>query len=206
MRVSTIAAVSALALTTVAAVFAGAAASAQSAPQQPTKILGHMNTQTGEFHPVSHLRPDTTATPPTTGKYVFTFDITVESTFPKGAQLVCAVDLIEEASITTTTAPYVVAIDYEEEASSTIAAPAAGGKATCVVDIPYSWQIPATPTGGKFTNNPGADYTISVYDAPSSSISGSILQSVRTESSGIPISATLPKDGAITTATINATI
>jgi hypothetical protein len=178
---------------------------AQSASAPHHKVLGLQDSVTGKFEPLAHPAASTAVTP-TTGKFEFTFDVTVESTFPAGAMIACRATVEESAVIVTTTAPFETAVEYSESATGTVAAGKTGSVVTCKATIPYSWIIPATPKGGTFTNNLNASYDISVFNAPSSTISESTAEGLRTTASTITLSSTLPKDGAITAATIDATI
>ena len=71
------------------------------------------------------------ATTTATGKLVFTFTVTIDSTVPKNGVLVCT------ASATVET--------YTQKAIGIVNAPVAG-KNTCVVNMPYSWMLATQST------------------------------------------------------------
>jgi hypothetical protein len=182
---------------------AGSALSAAQSVQfgsQHAKIFGYQDPQTGAFHPLAHAVPQTT-TAPTIGTYAVTFSITIDSTFPKGATLLCDVSIIE-SSITETTVPTVT--DYEETASASLAV--SGKTATCTVALPYSWVIPASTTKAPVVSTVTGSYSVFVFSSSSTTITSATLEGLRSVSSTLPIPATGPKDGATTTATVDATL
>ncbi|MGA2809275.1 MAG: hypothetical protein ABSE87_14185 [Terracidiphilus sp.] len=192
-----------LASITLGIALAGSASAAAQSPQtgtQHTRIFGYQDPQTGAFHPLAHTVPLVT-TAPTTGKYEVTFDITIDSTFPKGATLLCNVDLIE-SSVTESTTPTV--IEYGETASSSMAV--SGSTATCTVNLPYSWAIPASTAKAPVVSTVSGSYSVFVFSSSSTTITSATLEGLRSVSSTLPIPTTVPKSGATTTATVDATL
>jgi hypothetical protein len=177
-----------------------AAQSVQTASQH-TKVFGYQDPQTGAFHPLARAVPQAATTAPATGKYEVTFSITIDSTFPKGASLLCNVDIIE-SSITETTIPTVT--DYEESASASMAV--SGKTATCTITLPYSWVIPASTTKAPVVSTVTGSYSVFVFSSTSTTITSATLEGLRSVSSTLAIPSTVPKDGATTTVTVDATL
>jgi hypothetical protein len=77
--------------------------------------------------------PALAVTAPTTGKFVFTFTVTISSTVPKNGVVVCTANasIIESSGQNITQTALGTAIP-------------SGGKATCTASMPYHWQL-ATP-------------------------------------------------------------
>jgi hypothetical protein len=73
----------------------------------------------------------TPATAATTGKFVFTFTVTVSSTVPKNGIVVCTA----MASLTESSSGQSIS-----QKAIGIATPS-GGKATCTANMPYSWAL-----------------------------------------------------------------
>lgn len=189
------------------ALAASVSASAQSAPTAPAhkRVLGYQDTATGTFHPLAHAAPDVAAITPTTGKYEVSFVVTIESSFAKGAVIGCEVIIDESTVVVTSAPPYETATTYSEVATGSVAAGAAGSKATCTVVLPYSWVIPAGTTTSKVTSTVSASYSVAAYN-PSATLSVATIEGLRSVGSELPIPATVPKDGATTTAIVDATL
>ena len=113
MRKFLAAAIAAIALSV--AIAGSTSAVAQFGTAQHKKTIGYQD-ENGVFHPLAHAIPDA-ATPPTIGMYEVTFDITLESTFPKGAVIGCEIVITNSNTIVTTTPPYGAEIIYEEIAN-----------------------------------------------------------------------------------------
>ena len=75
------------------------------------------------------------ATSPTTGKFVFTFTLTVSSTLPKNGVISCR----GSAGVSESSSGQ--SIQQDAHGIATLS----GGKWTCVATMPYSWTL-ATPT------------------------------------------------------------
>ena len=93
-----------------------------------------------------------------------------------------------------------------------MAAPKTAGSAvTCTVPVSYSWSIPpsskstTTPPYTKVLSAVSGSYTVAAYNAPSSSLSESLLQPVRGESSTLAIPGTVPTT-AVTSAVVDVTL
>ncbi|MGB6690297.1 MAG: hypothetical protein WBE76_20885 [Terracidiphilus sp.] len=192
----------AIAAITLGLTFAGSTlAVAQLGSAQHKKTIGYQD-ENGVFHPLAHAIPDA-ATPPTIGKYEVTFEITLASTFPKGAVIGCEIVIDNFNELVTTTAPFEATIDYEEIATGSVSA--TGPHATCTASMPYSWAIPAAPKGGKLTSTVSGSYTVSAYN-PSTTITVSTIEGLRSVSSSLAIPAKVPKDGTTTPVTVDATL
>jgi len=189
------------AITLSAAIAGSTSAVAQFGSAQHKKTIGYQD-ENGVFHPLAHAVPDA-ATPPTIGKYEITFDITLASTFPKGAVIGCEIIIDNVNEVVTTTPPYAVEIGYEEVATGSVSAN--GSHATCTASMPYSWAIPAAPKVGKLTSTVSGSYSVSAYN-PSTTITVSTIEGLRSVSSALAIPATVPKDGTTTTLTVDATL
>lgn len=204
MRSASPAAIAALACSFV--LFTSASAAAQAGAAGHKRVLGYQDTQTGDFHPLANVAPDVTSSPaPTTGKYVITFDVTLESSFASGSEILCEVILNEVTLITTTTAPFETSSSYEEVATGTATAGAAGSKSTCVATLPYSWIIPAAPKGGTAKTTISASYIVSAYTFSGAGTTATASHG-RSSGSALPIQSTLPKDDATTAATVPVTL
>jgi hypothetical protein len=77
------------------------------------------------------------AAAPTTGKFVFTFTVSISSTLPKNAAVVCTA----YASVSESGGQSIT------QAATGIATPS-GGKATCTAIMPYYWEL-VTPSADK---------------------------------------------------------
>jgi hypothetical protein len=77
------------------------------------------------------------AVAPTTGKFVFTFTVTVSSTLPKNAVVVC----YGNANVNESSGQSI------SQSAIGIATPS-GGKATCIATLPYLWEL-ATPSSDR---------------------------------------------------------
>jgi hypothetical protein len=203
MRILSTAALAAVTL----AVAVAASASAQSAPAPHKKIFGYQDAQTGTFHPLSRVAPDTT-TAPTTGKFAVVFHITVDSSFPSGSTILCGADVDESSVAVTTTGSTVTETvsEHTEEAFGSVAAGAVGSVVVCQANIPYSWLISASSTTTKVTTTLNGGYTISAYRPASSTISESSIEALRISSSELAVPAVVPATGATTTIEVTATI
>ena len=71
--------------------------------------------------------------------------------------------------------------------------------------MPYSWVIPAASKTSKVTSTVSGSYTVSAYN-PSTTITVSTIEGLRSVSSALAIPGTVPKDGALTSVTVNATL
>jgi hypothetical protein len=203
MRIVSIAAIAAF---TLGAGLAGTvSANAQSAPSHHGKVFGYQDAQTGVFHPFAQGATTPVTTPPATGKFVFTFDVTNESV-AKGAIILCGATVTVEDAVIVTTPPSETTVGYIESGAGTVVSGGPGTTSTCTVTIPYSWKLPPVPTGAKATSNLSASYHVSGYNAPGTSISELSLEVLRDSESTIPIANAIPKDGATTAETIDVTI
>jgi hypothetical protein len=122
---------------------------------------------------------------PTTGRFVFNFTITLDSTIATTTPIGCVVQL--EVTGDKVTADIIETAGY--------AATRSGSTATCTVDVPYSWNL-GTPTTGKVT----LLYTI---EAP---VLGGAYGVPYRSSHGDLGTIAVPADGAATTKTVAATI
>ena len=148
-------------------------------------ILGHLDPRTGAFTPLQQTAEADLAalilTAPTTGKFVFSFTITIASTNLGSDAIAC------EANVT--------ALDtsghtFTETAS--VAATKSGTTATCTVTIPYSWIL-STPT----VDMVSLAYTISAVNTAAASggqptrISSQTLGTIKVPATGLTTTETL---------------
>lgn len=77
------------------------------------------------------------AVAPSTGKFVFTFTVTVGSALPKNGVVVCSAN----ASVTESSGQNIA------QTALGVATPS-GGKATCIATMPYYWEL-VTPSSDK---------------------------------------------------------
>ena len=102
-------------------------------------IRGYLDPRTGIFHSMPHPDLQDADVPPpaaTTGKFVFTFTITVSSTLASTAKILCEAS----ASLEDT-----ASLNFISETASVIAT-RSGSTATCTVNIPYSWNLSSAST------------------------------------------------------------
>jgi hypothetical protein len=103
-------------------------------------ILGYLDARSGAFRPVPQHSTD--AGPETTviytGKFVYSFTITLSSTIPKGDVIQCYADADTDNDARDT---------YLNEEGASYAT-VNGSTATCTVTLPYSWPLasPSTDT------------------------------------------------------------
>jgi hypothetical protein len=132
MRIFSIAAVAAAALTLGVTLVGHVYASRQADQSNPfhIKMLGNQAAQAGVIHATGRGTPDTVPTTPTVynGTYELTFNLDVKSTFPAGTKIWCEAEISVEGF-------------YDE----TEFGQASGN--TCVVKMPYSWLLPKASTG-----------------------------------------------------------
>jgi hypothetical protein len=171
-------------------------AAAQSVPVQHKKTVGYQD-ETGAFHPMAHVVPDAGITP-TTGTYEVTFDIAIDSSFPAKSTIVCSIAIIQ---ISESAAG---AISHQETSTSTVSL--SGKTATCKVNLPYSWAIPASTTKAPVVSQVGGSYTVSVFNTSSTAVTLSSIEGLRTSSGGLSVPATIPKNDAVTAITVNVTL
>jgi hypothetical protein len=88
---------------------------------------------------VAGLATPSFAVAPTTGKLVFTFTVTVNSTLPKNAVVVC----YGNANVNESSGQSI------SQSAIGIATPS-GGKATCIATMPYLWEL-VTPSSDRIS-------------------------------------------------------
>ena len=187
--------------------FAVSSAGAQTTRSSHTKTFGYQDADTGNFHPLPQLDPEVTSTTaPTTGKYVLTFKVKVESSFPSGTQIGCEVTITEITILINTTTPATTESSFSEIGTGTVAAGGVGSIETCTVSIPYSWIIPPTPKAGKSTTTVVGAYIVTAVNLPASGTATQPSEHYRASESQLPIPNTLPASGATTSATVNAVL
>jgi hypothetical protein len=157
------------------------------------KVLGYQDAKTGAFHALQIEVPDAAAVAPTTGTLKVVLNIAVKSTFPATStrNIVCQSDFF--VSVLTSSG---TATTFDESASRY--ATGSGTAFTCTLIIPYSWSLPATALQKTLTGL----YT--VYVTNSTVAAGPAI--LRTSSSNIVSTTTLPATGSTTTYTLNVTI
>jgi hypothetical protein len=152
-------------------------------------ILGHFDPLSGVFTPLQQA-PDVdlealAAITPTTGKFVFSFTITIASTNLGSDAIACSAT----ASVTDSSGRGATEI-------ASVAATKSGSAATCTVTIPYSWTL-ASPTLDKVA----LAYSISAFN----SATGSGGQPTRTSAQGLG-AINVPPNGVPTPVAVKATI
>lgn len=152
-------------------------------------ILGYLDPKTGAFRPL--VQPSTVSeqeiesTAPTTGKFVFTFTITIASTNLSADAIVCGAS----ATVFEVTNQRV----FDESAS--VKASVSGSTATCKVTIPYSWTLST-----QNSDMVALGFTVSAI-GPNSSNG----EPTRLSSQSLP-SIKVPANGSTTPETIDSTI
>jgi hypothetical protein len=135
------------------------------------------------------------AAAPTTGKFVFTFDVTVSSTVPKDGVVVCTAN----ASVTESSSGQVIT-----QKAIGIATPSSG-KATCTATMPYSWALSTASSDKVFLSySVEVDYAyqITASNGTGTLVTGATSDKVNQNLAEIAV----PKDGATTDETVTATI
>ena len=176
-------------------VLAGLAGIAPSAWSQSAEkasehgILGYLDTRTGAFKPMVQPPAEedqatvAATTSPTTGKMVFNFTVNVVSSLPSNEIIICAITA-QVFEIPST-------VRIEEEAQ--VIATRSGSKATCTVNIPYSW--PLTTASQDMV---GLGFSVSATNATAAVLG-------RLTNQSLP-SIKVPSSGSTTTRSISATI
>ncbi len=161
------------------------------------KVVGYQDADTGQFHPLDKLVPEVTTTAPTTGEYEVTFTITLKTAVPTGGTVLCSTNiLVTDVSVTTDTGT-----TYSESAYAV--AKVTGSTATCTVNTPYSWVLPAPSTTNETLLS--GTYTISILPAPSTSVSLATVEG-RSETSSFLSSKTVPATGTTSKIALNVTL
>jgi len=194
MRVIPKAMVGALALSV--ALCGSVLASAQNETQHK-KIVGYQDAETGQFHPLDKEVPEATTTAPTTGEYEVTFTITLKSAVPTGGTVLCGTTIIVTAESLSTGA----ASEYTE--NSYAVAKVSGTTATCTVNTPYSWLLPAASSTTEVLI--GGDYTLSILPASSTTLTLATLEG-RSSSSSFLSAKAVPATGTTTKLSVSATL
>jgi hypothetical protein len=146
------------------------------------QVVGIQDSQTGTFRPLTVVVPDASTTTPTTGTVEVTFNFKLVSTFTKGTLLDCSATLSGSVvSETSGTSTY-----YVESALDAV--DISGTSATCTVNIPYSWLLPASSsstidsfTGGYSVSSVATTSTTGLRERSSS---GSFVSSNKIPASG----------------------
>lgn len=195
MRILQLAALGAAGL----ALCTGASAIAQSSNllEQQDKAYGYVDLKTGQFHPnlTAEASPEATVVTKTlTGTINTVITTTIESTLPKGATILCDVNV---------TALFDGLI-YTEVASAP--ATISGTKATCTVKLPYSWT---GPSGGAATTYVfGGTYKVTATSVPSVTQAITDFNVIRQTGSNLTgtSSKEIPASGTVTSLAIEAVI
>lgn len=132
-------------------------------------------------------------TAPTTGKLVFTFDVTVNSFVPFEGYVMCTVTatVTEEGGQTVTQQAIGVAFPT-------------GGKATCVADMPYSWELASASSDKvKFSSTIELDHAFAAKGFNVTPVTLVLFENKVTQNIG---SMPVPLNGATTNVTVSAII
>lgn len=188
MRIFSLAAIAAIALGVTLAGSPSSAAQSGNASSLHKKILGFQNPETGEFEPLVRAVPDASSTTPTTGTVEVTLTITLKTALPKNGSVNCGANLTAMSENETT-----FAYAYWYEQAYTIAT-VSGSTATCTVNVPYSWVIPAASSTVK--NSVTGMYAVQMNSA-STGTTGSTVDPTGTVrySSGGFLSGAIPATG-----------
>ena len=142
--------------------------------QQPSGILGYLDMRTGAFRPLGAVAPGAAGTV-SNGTFKLTLNITSVT-----------VNTIASCGLSVSAQSATGPIEETANTSATVV----GGKATCVLTLPYSWR--------------GATASSTAPISVGFSISGS--PSVRTSLQGVALLTKVPANGSTTSFTLNATI
>jgi hypothetical protein len=159
--------------------------------------LGFYDRETGTFTPLKQVAQDAEALPPvapTTGEFIFNFTITVKSTVPKNAVIVCqGFAFVGDSS------------QFSAQENAFSLATGTGATRTCSVKIFYSWLLASAST-----DSVNLSYKTSIADGIQiTATNGTDTSVVTSEARGSnqnlpPIK--VPANGAITTETISVTL
>jgi len=184
------------ALTLSVALCGSVLANAQSETEHK-KIVGYQDADTGQFHPLDKEVPEATTTAPTTGEYEVTFTIALKSPVPTGGSVLCGTTIIVSAdSLTTGTGNA-----YTE--SSYAVAKVSGSTATCTVNTPYSWLLPAASSTTEAIL--GGSYTLSILPPSGTTLTIATLEG-RSSSSSFLSAKAVPATGTTTKLSVSATL
>jgi hypothetical protein len=120
-------------------------------------VFGYQDPETGIFQPMVREVPDAT-TPATTGTIQLALTIKLLTPLPANGSVVCGASLLAESLNLTT----VTGSTWTEDAFS-VATVNSSGVATCTVNVPYSWVVPAKSS--TVLNSITGDYSIEMSDA-----------------------------------------
>jgi hypothetical protein len=188
MRILSLAAIAALTLGVMLAGSPSSAAQSGNANSPHKKILGYQNPETGEFEPLVRAIPDASSTTPTTGTVEVTLTITVKTPLPKGGAIICGADL---TAISENKATFAYAYWYEQGYTT---ATVSGSTATCTVNVPYSWVVPAASSA--IQNSVTGTYSVQM-DSASTGTTASTVDPTGTVrySSGAFLNGAIPTTG-----------
>jgi hypothetical protein len=115
------------------------------------------------------------ATTTASGKLVFTFTVTIDSTLPKNGVLVCTASASVES--------------YSQKAIGIVNTPVAG-KNTCIVNMPYSWLL-ATQSTDKIALGASAEvdygYEVTAENGTATVVAPAVLDKVNASLSSISV-------------------
>jgi hypothetical protein len=134
---------------------------------------------------LSFFAPEAKATTTATGKLVFTFTVTIDSTIPKDGVLVCTASASVEG--------------YTQKAIGIVSTPVAG-KNTCTVSMPYSWVL-STESTDKISLSYSAEVDYG-YEVAATNGTGTLVQLADTDKvtgslASISVPTTTPTDIAV---------
>ena len=195
MRILSLAAVAALTLGVTLSGTSAAFAQSDEA-MQGKQVFGYQDARSGVFHPLEKVAPDVTAAP-TTGTIEVTFTITLKTAVPTGGFVICDTTVVASSTSLTTG----VSSGYTETAYAL--AKVTGTTATCTVNTPYSWVLPAASS----TNSVLVigDYSARIVPPSSTTITAASFEG-RSSSSTFLNSKAIPATGSISKYTVNVTL
>jgi hypothetical protein len=164
-------------------------------PSSAHRTLGYFNSDTGLFEPIPAMTQDSEApVTPITGTLVFKFTITMKSTLPKNAILICSAQgAVIETGFSAT------------ENGFGIATLKSGNTYTCTVNLAYSWLLNTASTDKIILSYKAQ--TLEALQVNATNGSGtSVTSTAGRGSSQTAASIPVPANGAITTETVSVTL
>ena len=160
-------------------------------------VPGYLDPRTGTFTTKVHAEAEASVNPDVTfsvrtGTWNFSLPVTLKTAAKSGDILACEVDVSTFDPIT---------IGYEEKAATSVSSP--GTRATCTVNIPYSWVL--TNLTGSTPDTVTISCSVSLihaYAVGSGSTSVTVAESSRETNHTTTESEAVPANGATTNITI----
>jgi len=194
MRILSVATSTALALGVALALTNLAAAQSIDPGFRHKKVFGYQDPETGAFKPLNQAMPEA-STQATTGTVELILSISLKTALPKGGAIVCSADVTAASENTST-----FAVSSWSEQASTVAT-VSGSTATCTVNVPYSWPIPAA--SASVVNILEGAYSVQMYNTTTPYSPATTLPGIVRTSSGGYAYGSIPSTGSTSKYTLS---